>query len=248
MPKYSFQSLSDADFEELVRDLLQQELGMRLEAFTSGRDGGIDLRYSRSGGSALIVQCKHYERSGFAKLKSVLLREELPKVRLLSPERYILCTSVGLTPDNKEDLLRLLAPFCHSTSDILGREDLNNLLACYPKIETNHHKLWLTSVPVLEKVLHAATFFQIGVERSEIERKLSIYVQTPAYDEALDVLDKYNYCIRRRFHSQRRACTSFPKGSQGTRRLVRTDGKGRTDGPGGIPQSLDTGLPSSLAR
>ena len=33
------------DFEELVRDLLQVELGVRLETFASGPDRGIDLRY-----------------------------------------------------------------------------------------------------------------------------------------------------------------------------------------------------------
>ena len=43
MPNYDFTSLSSYDFEGLVRDLLQEELGITLESFTSGRDHGIDL-------------------------------------------------------------------------------------------------------------------------------------------------------------------------------------------------------------
>ena len=43
---YDFKQLSPADFEELTRDLLQQHWGVRLEAFKTGRDQGIDMRYA----------------------------------------------------------------------------------------------------------------------------------------------------------------------------------------------------------
>jgi hypothetical protein len=36
MPNYDFRSLSDYDFEQLVRDLLQKELQVSLEAFKKG--------------------------------------------------------------------------------------------------------------------------------------------------------------------------------------------------------------------
>jgi hypothetical protein len=38
---YDFASLSPADFEDLVRDLVNRELGVRFEAFAPGPDGGI---------------------------------------------------------------------------------------------------------------------------------------------------------------------------------------------------------------
>ena len=44
--QYTFTSLSPQDFEELVRDLLQVEWNVAIEAFKTGRDGGIDLRAS----------------------------------------------------------------------------------------------------------------------------------------------------------------------------------------------------------
>jgi hypothetical protein len=44
--RYTFTFLSPQDFEELVRDLLQVEWNVAIEAFKTGRDGGIDLRYA----------------------------------------------------------------------------------------------------------------------------------------------------------------------------------------------------------
>jgi Restriction endonuclease len=58
---YDFSSLSPLDFEELVRDLLQVELGLRFESFGPGPDRGIDFRCAV--GDGLIVQAKHYGRS-----------------------------------------------------------------------------------------------------------------------------------------------------------------------------------------
>lgn len=80
MPNYDFKSLSPVDFEVLVRDLLQEELNVRLESFRSGRDLGIDFRYSLDAGGEIIVQCKHYADSTFAKLLSDLRKRELPKI------------------------------------------------------------------------------------------------------------------------------------------------------------------------
>lgn len=75
---YDFSTLSSFDFEVLVRDLMQYELnGITLESFTSGRDGGIDLRYSRDLSNALIIQCKHYSGSTLSNLKTELGKELL---------------------------------------------------------------------------------------------------------------------------------------------------------------------------
>ena len=45
MTSYNFSEISDFEFEALCRDLLQEELGLSLELFTPGPDGGIDIRY-----------------------------------------------------------------------------------------------------------------------------------------------------------------------------------------------------------
>src|SRR5262249_53817199 len=143
MANYDFRSLSSFEFEHLTRDLLQQELGIRLESFKTGRDGGIDLRYSAGEKNDLIVQCKHFVDTPYRTFLSILEREEIPKVKRLGPNRYILATSKGLTPQNKEEIRKLFHPFCQNTADIYGRDDLNNLLGLHPEIEKRHFKLWL---------------------------------------------------------------------------------------------------------
>ena len=40
--------LSPIDFEHLVRDLLSKDLSIELTTFAEGKDGGIDLRHSKS--------------------------------------------------------------------------------------------------------------------------------------------------------------------------------------------------------
>lgn len=195
MSEYDFLPLSPADLEDLVRDLLQAELGARLESFASGRDRGIDLRHANDRGSSLIVQCKHYARSGFDALLRDLAKKELPKIRSLNPSRYLLATSVRMTPDRKSRLIQTLRPYVLEPADILGCEDLNNLLGRHSEVEARHHKLWLTSHAVMTKVLHNASFLQTEMERNAIRRRLSLYVQTAAFGRATDILDAFNYCI-----------------------------------------------------
>lgn len=148
MSEYDFRSLSGYDFQLLARDLLQAEQGVRLESFSVGPDSGIDFRYEDTD-TRLVVQCKHYADSGFKVLASVLRRKERPKIDALAPTRYILATSVSLTPGRKNQLKDILRPHCLKLQDIYGREDLNNLLADNPDIERRHFKLWLTSAAVL---------------------------------------------------------------------------------------------------
>jgi HJR/Mrr/RecB family endonuclease len=108
MADYDFHELSPMDFENLTRDLLQKEWGIRLETFKMGRDGGIDLRYA-TGSEKLVVQCKHYVRTGFSGLlRSV--RSEAIKVQRLQPTRYVLVTSTPLSPDNKTEIVKAIGP------------------------------------------------------------------------------------------------------------------------------------------
>ena len=70
MPNYNFETLHAKDFELLVRDLYQREYNITLESFKTGRDSGIDLRYCNSTNpdDHLIIQAKHWIRSGITKL------------------------------------------------------------------------------------------------------------------------------------------------------------------------------------
>jgi DNA polymerase III delta prime subunit len=192
MPDYDFKLLSSVDFENLVRDLLQKELKITLESFKTGRDRGIDMRYCTATRESLIVQCKHYSGTPYSTLLSELKKKERPKLKRLKPSRYIFVTSIGLTPDNKDGLAKL---FGVPTSDVYGKSDLNNLLGKFPEVERQHFKLWLTSLPVLERVLHSAVFNQTEADLEHIEKKLKYYVQNKSFFEATRILEEDHYCI-----------------------------------------------------
>lgn len=192
---YDFRSLSDKDFEDLVQDLLQKELGIHFESFKKGRDEGIDLRYSVSKGSnEIIVQAKHYINSSFSQLKSSL-NGELEKVKRLKPKRYIVTTSLGLSPKNKEEILEIFDPYIQSTTDIFGCDDLNGLLRAYTEVEKVHFKLWMASTVVLERILDRYVENSRDFEKEEIIDKVKIFVPTRAFDEAIQKLIKFGYIV-----------------------------------------------------
>jgi len=193
--EYDFKSLSDYDFEQLVCDLLSVQQGRQVESFRQGRDQGVDLRYTTVDGGKAVVQCKHYVKTPFSGLCAAMKRE-YEKIHRLCPDRYLLITSQFLTPTEKDRLLDILRPFCKSTEDILGGNEVNSLLHQYPEVERAHYKLWLTSSAVLEKILHSEIYQQSIMLREEIQSKLRLYVQSKtAYEKAHEMLKKFNCCI-----------------------------------------------------
>lgn len=190
---YSFTNLSHADFEDLSRDLVGQDLGLRFEGFGPGPDGGIDGRHAAAG-DKVILQCKHYAGSTFSVL-SAAIRKERHSIDVLNPTRYILTTSRALTPTNKSTLSKIIGPCLLSEVDILGPIDLNTLLRKYPDIERANIKLWLSSTAVLDRVVRAASYRFTVVSREEIEAKVKVYAPNPSFKEARDKLEAEHVVI-----------------------------------------------------
>lgn len=195
MTIYDFRSLSPHDFERLSTDLLQAELGKTLESFTTGPDSGIDSRllYGRT---AVIIQCKHFANSSFSTLLANIRNREQRRVASLPAEtRYILTTSIGLTPKNKSQLFELLRGRCKSPADIYGKDDLNNLLVKHPTIEERHYKLWLTSTMTLKRIMHAGIVTDTISHIDDVRRRLSRYVPNASLERAKKILDQHHFCI-----------------------------------------------------
>lgn len=190
MTAHTFSRLSPADFEELVGDLLSASWGKRLERFTAGKDGGIDLRCLGLKGQDVIVQCKHTPGMTFQALFRALKKDELPKIKALAPSRYVLVLSQGVTPSNKTKLFNLLSPFVLSEDDIIGRQGLNDLLKDFPQVETANFKLWFTSTAVMQRVLHNAERCQTEFEVERVSNALPLFVQSNALPRAIDILDE----------------------------------------------------------
>jgi len=195
MADYDFQCLSPRDFEKLGRELLSKKLTVDFEIFKEGKDQGIDLLKRIKGKNAIIVQCKRYAPTAFNRLKTDIRNKELAKIQKLSPQTYILFTSVKLSLANKEDLLAVLSPFCKATSDIYGVDEVNGLLDDFPEIQESNFKLWLTSTVVLQKVLNAniANFSDHGIEY--VKKHYSKFVSNASVPKAIKILKEHHYCI-----------------------------------------------------
>ena len=194
MPNYDFRTLSPIDFEHLLRDLLQKKLNCFIESFKEGKDGGVDLRVARPKDKDWVIQCKRFVQSTFPKLKSEV-KKELPKLKKLAPERYFLCTALPLLPQHKKQLLELVKPFCKSTEDIFGQDDLNNLLGIHADVERKHFKLWLCSSNVLETILKSEIFNRTALDEEETKLRISMFVTTPAVERTQNILEKHGYCL-----------------------------------------------------
>lgn len=195
MMGYSFESLSPLEFEELCRDLLQLELDLTLEGFKAGSDGGVDLRHSRDLDRQLVVQCKHFRGSGYAALRANLSGSEYSKVQALAPKRYILATSVDLSPRNKAQLVDSMAPHIRSPQDIYGASDLNGLLGKFPRVERRHFKLWLASVEALDRLFGRGTHVRSESLVARAKSKLKLYARTEAFERALEMLQEEHACV-----------------------------------------------------
>ncbi|WP_126961739.1 restriction endonuclease [Xanthomonas arboricola] len=190
---YEFKNLSFADFEDLVRDLIGKEEGIRFEAFCAGPDGGIDGRHAKASGE-IILQAKHYESSPFTKLTAAMKRERL-SINKLNSIRYILATSCKFTPAGKDKLASIIGPSLKSEADIFGPEDINGLLRKYPDILKSHIKLWLSGAGVMERVVRAAAHTFAAFTKEDIEQKVRIYAANPSFDESLSKLEEHRLLI-----------------------------------------------------
>lgn len=186
MPEYDFHQLSPHDLEVLTRDLLQAHWGVDIESFKLGRDGGIDLRYA-VGPSKTIIQVKHYLRTGLAGLMREL-KLEAAKVRRLAPSHYVLVTSVPLSPANKDEIAGVIGTGYLETEDIVGAEDLNNLIGQHSDVEGRHYKLWLASRGVLDRVIHNAALTRSEFKARQVYEQARRYVASGVYPKALQML------------------------------------------------------------
>ncbi|WP_329623714.1 restriction endonuclease [Streptomyces sp. NBC_01255] len=190
MDLLDLQKLSDLDFESLCKDMFEHILGVRLEIFASGPDGGIDLRYLGPNQN-IVIQCKHWMKSGRPKLIRHLLDSELAKLDRIKPTpmRYILATSVEMTPSAKEKILDGFRPYILETGDIFGISEITAFLQSNPEIIRKHMRLWLNDATILEAMLSKNVITRSLHFADEIKETLRTYVPSPDMRKALDLAE-----------------------------------------------------------
>lgn len=191
---YDFSQLNDKEFENLSIDLLSKLFNERIERFKPGKDSGIDGRFFSNSGKEIIIQCKHYLKSGY-KLLLKVLKDEANKVKNLNPEKYIIVTSLPLSRNNKKEIKNIFSPYIKKDSDIFGQEDLNDILSDNPDIEEKYFKLWISSTTVFNRLLNNAIKGRSEFEIEQIKNRSYKYVQTKNHFKALKILNENNVII-----------------------------------------------------
>jgi hypothetical protein len=195
LPEYDFSTLSPVDFEALTADILNAELAVHVESFGPGRDKGVDLRCAVAGAD-VVIQCKHYIRGGRSALRRSVQKEVHKWKSARQVGRYILVTSASMTVEFKEELAGILRQHLPvSTTDILGREDLNALLLRHAQVELRHFKLWTSSAAVLSRIVHSGLWHRTEELLESIESRAKFYVSTDHFTRTVEVLEEHNLCV-----------------------------------------------------
>jgi hypothetical protein len=193
---YDFSALNDKEFEKLSRDVLNNKFNLDLQDFKTGQDKGVDLRYSSTENvNTIVVQAKHYLKSGYKKLLADLTNLEKNKVLLLNPERYIIVTSVPISNKYKNEIYALFSPYMQTANDVFGPEDLNKYLENDPDLERKWYKLWLSGTNVLQTVLRNAILGRSAFAEQKIRKTIQLYCHSQSYDDAFDILTKHKYIL-----------------------------------------------------
>ena len=102
MTDYDFNNLNDKEFEVLANDLVSKKEEAVVDRYKPGKDGGVDGRFFTINGEEVIIQSKHWIKSGISALIRHLKKNELPKV----VRRHINWNTYR--PDLREDLVHLV--------------------------------------------------------------------------------------------------------------------------------------------
>ncbi|MEU5934559.1 restriction endonuclease [Micromonospora sp. NPDC047187] len=195
MDGFDLGRLTDHDFEEVCRDLFGEILGLRLEIFPRGPDGGVDLRHTATDGTTTVVQCKHWWKSGRSRLESHLRKQEVPKVRKVRPGRYLIAASVELTDTSKQRIRRDFDPYIKTTGDIFGLDDIVAALRERPAIVERHFRLWLSGTVVLQTVLRQEDHLRASWLCEELPHVAATFVPHAGFERARRVLEEQRVCI-----------------------------------------------------
>ena len=170
-------------------------LGIHLERFGSGRDGGVDLT-DNAYKKEIVIQVKHYVKTGVAGLIRSL-KNELPKVKEINPKQYYICCSKELSPQKKSEIYSIFSDYMDSPSNIITLIEIDDFLSSpeNDEILRKHFKLWIDSTAVLTNVLNNDIFIDCEALLYNIENDQKLFVKTTVFDKAIASLNKNNVLI-----------------------------------------------------
>lgn len=191
--KYNYSNIEDMEFETLSRDLLKKYTGFEFSIFAKGRDNGIDGRYENEN-EKIIFQSKHYLKTGFDGLFRSLEKNELKKVKELSPTRYILITTLDLTPNQVDKIFGLFKPYIKNKLDIIGQKKIDEILDSNKEILLKYPNLWF-DYGLLKEIFGEKISSHYSEKIEELKEKYEVFVWCNQYNKIFEKLEKENMII-----------------------------------------------------
>lgn len=192
---YNLYNLNDYEFEILCKDIMEKMHGESLRTYRKGRDQGVDISCFQLK-SGIIIQAKHYINSSFTSLYTAL-EKELVKIDKLKPKRYYVCTSRDLTRANIEKIYQLFKKYMKSTDQIIDGTQINDFLKKEENIDiiNKNYKIWLSDSKLIGLMTNRDVFIDSEELMIDIERDSKLFVETNAYRESREILDKERLLI-----------------------------------------------------
>lgn len=156
MFRYTYESLTESEFEELIVAICHNVLGIAAHAFAPGRDGGRDSSFSGTAGNYpnaehpwsgnFIIQAKHVNNpmescsdNAFFANKSSLLKSEVAKIKdckkIEQIDNYIVFTNRKMTGGIYPQLIAYMKSELSNTNvEVHGAEDLDNFVNKHPEL------------------------------------------------------------------------------------------------------------------
>lgn len=100
-----------------------------------------------------------------------------------------------LSNENKNKIVRLLDPYVKSIDDIFGFEDINYLLDLYPEVQRRNFKLWLSSISLLDILVHSKIRNRTNAFFATLLNDAKRYVETDYLAKAKEVISQNNFCL-----------------------------------------------------
>jgi len=158
--KFAYEDLSDAQFENLIVFLCQRLLGISVQGFAKGTDGGRDAKFVGTAElhpsktnpwvGTTIIQAKHtnglnrhFSETGFysATAKSTVLGEEIPRIKKLRAsgqlDHYMLFANRRLAGNAESEIRAYIAKQCGIPVEsiyLCGLEQLEIWLKTFPEV------------------------------------------------------------------------------------------------------------------
>lgn len=159
--RYSFEELSEDDFEALVVDICQKLFGAGIHTFAKGKDAGRDCYFSGTAEiypsshspwkGKIIIQAKHTTNmlatcsdKDFFTNKTSTLKVELEKIKERKKQEqidgYLIVTNRKLTGVAHPEITKLMKGTLNLTQvNIMGIEDLAMYMELYPNLIQKYH-------------------------------------------------------------------------------------------------------------